>query len=93
MGFLHEGEKERDFGKALGLSGRHDVGLLEQVQPVDLIKFGFIPEFIGRMPVVAVLEDLDKQALVQILSKPKNAIVRQYQKLSSSSRMCATEVQ
>ncbi len=81
MGFLHEGEKERDFGKALGLSGRHDVGLLEQVQPVDLIKFGFIPEFIGRMPVVAVLEDLDKQALVQILSKPKNAIVRQYQKL------------
>jgi len=54
---------------------------LEQVQPVDLIKFGFIPEFIGRMPVVAVLEDLDKQALVQILSRPKNAIIKQYQKL------------
>ena len=46
------------------------------MQPVDLIKFGFIPEFIGRMPVVAVLEDLDKQALVQILSKPKNAIIK-----------------
>jgi ATP-dependent Clp protease ATP-binding subunit ClpX len=81
MGFLHEEEKERDSGKALGMSGRHDIGLLEQVQPVDLLKFGLIPEFIGRMPVVAVLEDLDKQALVQILSKPKNAIVRQYQKL------------
>ena len=63
------------------MSGRRDIGLLEQVQPVDLIKFGFIPEFIGRMPVVAVLEDLDKEALVQILTKPKNAIIRQYQKL------------
>ena len=48
---------------------------------MDLIKFGFIPEFIGRMPVVATLEDLDKQALMQILSKPKNAIIKQYQKL------------
>ena len=76
MGFLHEEDS-----KAAGMSGRRDIGLLEQVQPVDLIKFGFIPEFIGRMPVVAVLEDLDKQALVQILSKPKNAIIRQYQKL------------
>ena len=83
MGFLHEEEKEQreTGGKALGMSGRRDIGLLEQVQPVDLIKFGFIPEFIGRMPVVAVLEDLDKQALVQILSKPKNAIIKQYQKL------------
>jgi ATP-dependent Clp protease ATP-binding subunit ClpX len=48
---------------------------------VDLIKFGFIPEFIGRLPVVAVLEELEKEALVQILTKPKNSIVRQYQKL------------
>jgi ATP-dependent Clp protease ATP-binding subunit ClpX len=84
MGFVHEEDKEKErdtAGKALGMSGRRDIGLLEQVQPVDLIKFGFIPEFIGRMPVVAVLEDLDKQALVQILSKPKNAIIKQYQKL------------
>jgi ATP-dependent Clp protease ATP-binding subunit ClpX len=80
MGFLHEEERDSN-NKPVGMSGRRDIGLLEQVQPVDLIKFGFIPEFIGRMPVVAVLEDLDKQALVQILSKPKNAIVRQYQKL------------
>jgi ATP-dependent Clp protease ATP-binding subunit ClpX len=60
---------------------RRDTALLEQMQPVDLIKFGFIPEFIGRMPVVGVLEDLNQNALVQILTKPKNAIVRQYQKL------------
>jgi ATP-dependent Clp protease ATP-binding subunit ClpX len=60
---------------------RRDTTLIEQVQPVDLIRFGFIPEFIGRMPVVAVLEDLDKDALVQILTKPKNSIVRQYQRL------------
>src|SRR4051794_32316204 len=79
MGFLHEEEKAE--AKSIGMSGRRDITLLEQVQPVDLIKFGFIPEFIGRMPVVAVLEDLDKQALVQILSRPKNAIIKQYQKL------------
>jgi ATP-dependent Clp protease ATP-binding subunit ClpX len=65
----------------LGASARRDVDLLGQVQPVDLIKYGFIPEFIGRLPVCAVLEDLSKDALVQILSKPKNAIIRQYQKL------------
>jgi ATP-dependent Clp protease ATP-binding subunit ClpX len=76
VGFLHEEES-----KTVGISGRRDIDLLAQVQPVDLIKYGFIPEFIGRLPVVAVLEDLDKQALIQILTKPKNAIVRQYQKL------------
>ena len=60
---------------------RRDVDLLAQCQPIDLIKYGFIPEFIGRMPVTAILEDLSKEALVQILTKPKNAIIRQYQKL------------
>ncbi|HEX4748072.1 MAG TPA: ATP-dependent Clp protease ATP-binding subunit ClpX [Bryobacteraceae bacterium] len=60
---------------------RRDVDMLTHCQPIDLIKYGFIPEFIGRMPVAAVLEDLSKEALVQILTKPKNAIVRQYQKL------------
>lgn len=60
---------------------RRDIDLLQQIQPMDLIRFGFIPEFIGRLPVVGVLEDLSKDALVQILTKPKNAITRQYQKL------------
>ncbi|MEN6606096.1 MAG: ATP-dependent Clp protease ATP-binding subunit ClpX [Bryobacteraceae bacterium] len=60
---------------------RRDTNLLQEVQPFDLIRFGFIPEFVGRLPVVSVLEDLDKEALVQILTRPKNAIVRQYQRL------------
>jgi ATP-dependent Clp protease ATP-binding subunit ClpX len=60
---------------------RRDSSLLAQAQPIDLIKFGFIPEFIGRLPVVGTLDELDKDALVQILTKPKNAITRQYQRL------------
>jgi ATP-dependent Clp protease ATP-binding subunit ClpX len=80
MGFLTPEDRQRDGAKAL-VGSRRDIDLLEQAQPVDLIKFGFIPEFVGRMPVVGVLEDLDKDALMQILTKPKNAIVRQYQKL------------
>ena len=60
---------------------RREETLLSQVQPYDLIRYGFIPEFIGRMPVVGVLDDLDKEALVQILSKPKNAVIKQYQRL------------
>ncbi|HET6373146.1 MAG TPA: ATP-dependent Clp protease ATP-binding subunit ClpX [Candidatus Polarisedimenticolia bacterium] len=55
--------------------------ILEQVQPVDLIKFGLIPEFVGRLPVVATLQELDKSALVKILTEPKNAIVKQYQRI------------
>jgi ATP-dependent Clp protease ATP-binding subunit ClpX len=81
MGFIQQEEHRPDGALPRTASNRRDVDLLENVQPVDLIKFGFIPEFIGRMPVVAVLEDLSKEALVQILTKPKNAIVRQYQKL------------
>jgi ATP-dependent Clp protease ATP-binding subunit ClpX len=60
---------------------KRDSELLSQAQPMDLIRFGFIPEFIGRLPVVGVLEDLSKEALIQILTKPKNSIVRQYQKM------------
>jgi ATP-dependent Clp protease ATP-binding subunit ClpX len=78
IGFL--GDDRSETPKQTG-SGRRDVGLLDEIQPQDLIKFGFIPEFIGRLPVVGILEDLDKDALVQILTKPKNAIVRQYQRL------------
>jgi ATP-dependent Clp protease ATP-binding subunit ClpX len=55
--------------------------LMQDVQPQDLIKFGLIPEFVGRMPVVGVLEDLDEVALMDILTRPKNAIVKQYQRL------------
>ncbi len=55
--------------------------LLAEVEPDDLLKFGLIPEFVGRLPVVATLEDLDESALVQILTTPKNALVKQYEKL------------
>jgi ATP-dependent Clp protease ATP-binding subunit ClpX len=54
---------------------------LGQVQPTDLIKYGLIPEFVGRLPVIGTLHDLDKPALVEILTAPKNAIVRQYQRM------------
>jgi ATP-dependent Clp protease ATP-binding subunit ClpX len=81
IGFSNPEDSAQSQARRGGSSGRRDVGMLEQVQPVDLIKGGFIPEFIGRLPVVAVLEDLSKEALVQILTKPKNAIIRQYQKL------------
>ncbi len=55
--------------------------LLKELEPEDLLKFGLIPEFVGRMPVLATLEDLDEDALVQILTEPKNALVKQYERL------------
>src|SRR3989454_2011853 len=59
-----------------------DIGVtLEQLEPQDLIKYGLIPEFVGRLPVMGTLHELDKPALVQILTQPRNAITRQYQKL------------
>ena len=57
--------------------------LLQTVEPEDLMKYGLIPEFIGRLPVVATLTDLDEAALIKILTEPKNALVKQYQKLLS----------
>ena len=55
--------------------------VLKDIQPEDLLKFGLIPEFVGRLPVVATLDDLDEESLVRILSEPKNALVKQYQRL------------
>ncbi len=55
--------------------------ILREVEPEDLLKFGLIPEFIGRLPVVATLDDLDEKALIEILTKPKNALVKQYARL------------
>ncbi|WP_297454184.1 ATP-dependent Clp protease ATP-binding subunit ClpX [Ferrovum sp.] len=66
--------------------GKDDRGLtqaLSEVEPEDLIKFGLIPEFVGRLPVLATLEELDEEALIQILTEPKNALTRQFQKLFS----------
>ncbi|MGE0231946.1 MAG: ATP-dependent Clp protease ATP-binding subunit ClpX [Flavobacteriaceae bacterium] len=63
------------------LDDRRTGEIFREVEPEDLLKFGLIPEFIGRLPVLATLEDLDEEALVQILSEPKNALVKQYQRL------------
>jgi ATP-dependent Clp protease ATP-binding subunit ClpX len=54
--------------------------ILSEVQPIDLLKYGLIPEFVGRMPVIATLHELDEKALIRILTEPKNALVKQYQK-------------
>ncbi len=81
IGFLSEEGPKAEQSKTIGISDRRDIDLLRQLQPQDLIRYGFIPEFIGRLPVMATLEDLDKSALIQILSKPKNAIIKQYQRL------------
>jgi ATP-dependent Clp protease ATP-binding subunit ClpX len=70
------------FGAAvMGPDERRTGEILRGVEPEDMLKFGLIPEFIGRLPVIATLEDLSESALVQILSEPKNAIVKQYQRL------------
>lgn len=71
------------FGAKVKSSERkQEVGrVLSQVEPEDLVKFGLIPEFVGRLPVVATLEELDEAALVQILTEPKNAITKQFKKL------------
>ena len=62
-------------------SYKRNFEIVSEVQPEDLIKFGLIPEFVGRLPVVGVLQNLDEDALVEILTRPKNAIVKQYQRL------------
>jgi ATP-dependent Clp protease ATP-binding subunit ClpX len=67
--------------------------ILREVEPEDLLKFGLIPEFVGRLPVVATLEDLDEEALIEILTEPKNALVKQYQRCSRwrTSKLTFTE--
>ena len=60
---------------------RHTGEILRSVEPEDLLKYGLIPEFVGRLPVIATLDDLDKSALIDILTLPRNALVKQYQLL------------
>jgi ATP-dependent Clp protease ATP-binding subunit ClpX len=78
VGFKSPEEAAHDEAQPLN---RRDDELLQLAQPMDLIKFGLIPEFIGRLPVMGVLSDLDEAALVEILTRPRNAIVKQYQRL------------
>ncbi|HSP20816.1 MAG TPA: ATP-dependent protease ATP-binding subunit ClpX [Planococcus sp. (in: firmicutes)] len=75
------GNKIIGFGADPNKEELNDKSLLSQLIPEDLLKFGLIPEFIGRLPVLASLEQLDESALVQILTEPKNALIKQYQKM------------
>ena len=76
------GKKGLGFGAEIESKGNKKIGeLLQQINPQDLLKFGLIPEFIGRLPIIAKLHELDRDALVDILTKPKNALIRQYQTL------------
>ena len=76
------GRKMLGFGADIKTSRERDLGMtLELVEPEDLIRFGLIPEFVGRLPVIGALHELDKPALMQILTQPRNAITRQYERL------------
>src|SRR5438876_1062726 len=76
------GRKRLGFGGQIEeRDGRRPTELLHDVQPEDLLKFGLIPEFIGRLPVIATLDELDESALMRILKEPKNALTKQYSKL------------
>ena len=76
------GKKSIGFGANIESSKEIDkYKVFEQLLPQDLLKFGLIPEFVGRLPIIATLQELDKQALIDIVTKPKNALVKQYKKL------------
>jgi ATP-dependent Clp protease ATP-binding subunit ClpX len=76
------GSKSMGFGARIVKEKEASIGdILKEVQPEDLIKFGLIPEFLGRLPVVATLDELGAQTLIRILTEPRNALVKQYQKL------------
>jgi ATP-dependent Clp protease ATP-binding subunit ClpX len=82
LGFRPGEEADKDEKKEqVSAAGKRQMELMSDIQPEDLIKFGLIPEFVGRLPVVGVLQDLDEFALIEILTRPKNAIIKQYQRL------------
>ncbi|MDD3613284.1 MAG: ATP-dependent protease ATP-binding subunit ClpX [Caldicoprobacterales bacterium] len=76
------GKKSIGFGADVQSNNQEDIGeILKNILPEDLLKYGLIPEFVGRLPVIATLNSLNEEALVKILKEPKNALVKQYQKL------------
>ncbi|MBI3014913.1 MAG: ATP-dependent Clp protease ATP-binding subunit ClpX [Candidatus Tectomicrobia bacterium] len=82
------GRKAMGFGVDLQSSKEQSTGeILSYVQPEDLLKYGLIPEFVGRLPVIATLTDLDEEAMIRILVEPKNALVKQYQKFFEFERV------
>lgn len=85
------GEKKLGFGQQSNHAKSETLSksqLLSKVQPEDLLKFGLIPEFIGRLPLLASLQELDEDALVRVLVEPRNALTKQYKKMLDS-KMCS----
>ncbi len=81
LGFKTLSEPDAADGEVTPIRAQRDAELLRQAQPQDLLKYGLIPEFVGRLPVMGVLDELDEAALIDILTKPRNAILKQYSKL------------
>jgi len=81
LGFRAIADSEAKEGDVTPIRAQRDGELLRQAEPQDLLKYGLIPEFVGRLPVLGILDELDESALIEILTKPKNAILKQYAKL------------
>ncbi len=81
LGFRAIADPNIKEGDVMPIRAQRDAELLRQAEPQDLLKYGLIPEFVGRLPVMGILDELDEAALIEILTKPKNAILKQYQKL------------
>jgi ATP-dependent Clp protease ATP-binding subunit ClpX len=81
LGFKAVVDPEAKEGDVTPIRAQRDAELLRQAEPQDLLKYGLIPEFVGRLPVLGILDELDEAALIEILTKPRNAILKQYAKL------------
>jgi ATP-dependent Clp protease ATP-binding subunit ClpX len=81
LGFRAIADSDVKEGEVTPIRAQRDTELLRQAEPQDLLKYGLIPEFVGRLPVMGILDELDEAALIEILTKPRNAILKQYAKL------------
>jgi ATP-dependent Clp protease ATP-binding subunit ClpX len=81
LGFKTAADPEAADGEVTPIRAQRDAELLRKAEPQDLLKYGLIPEFVGRLPVLGILDELDEAALIEILTKPRNAILKQYTKL------------
>ena len=81
LGFRTLADPDAKEGEVTPIRAQRDAELLRQAEPQDLLKYGLIPEFVGRLPVLGILDELDEYALIEILTKPRNAILKQYAKL------------
>ena len=81
LGFKAIADNDAKEGMATPIRAQRDAEMLRQAEPQDLLKYGLIPEFVGRLPVLGILDELDEAALIEILTKPRNAILKQYAKL------------